>query len=227
MPLTLAFPLRPSFGRMVTAALIGGVAAGVVATLLQQVLLVPLIFAAEALETASAHVDQGWAPAAGFERAAATLLFNCLAGVGFGMLLSGAYALRGGVTWRQGILWALAGFVSFSVAPALGLPPELPGAHAAGLAARQGWWIATAAATAGGLAGLAFGRLPVKLAAIALLAAPHIVGAPRAAVGTSEVPVHMAHAFAAGSLATSAVFWLVLGLLVAWGLARTNEGKLD
>ena len=60
------------------------------------------------------------------------------------------------MTWRDGLLWGLAGFVVFTAAPGLGLPPELPGMPVAPLTARQTLWIATAAATAGGLCLLAF-----------------------------------------------------------------------
>jgi len=49
-----------------------------------------------------------------------------------------------------------AGFVAFSLAPAAGLPLGLPGMAAAALEARQIWWVCTVAATAAGLALLAF-----------------------------------------------------------------------
>ena len=55
----------------------------------------------------------------------------------------------------------MAGFAVFMLAPSLGLPPELPGMPAAELGPRQVWWLLTAAATAAGLALLAFRRTPV------------------------------------------------------------------
>ena len=125
-------PLGRSFGGLAMAALIGALVAGAIATALYQALLVPLILQAEALEVARDHASDIWTPVTGFQRAAFTLTFNCLAGLGFGLMLSAAYALCGNVTARRGMLWGLAGFVSFSLAPALGLPPELPGVHAAG-----------------------------------------------------------------------------------------------
>ena len=87
---------------------------------------------------------------------------NILTAIGFALLLTGVYAIRGRqVTWREGLLWGFAGFVVFTAAPGLGLPPELPGMPVAELTARQTWWIAAAAATAGGLwlAGLPFRSL--------------------------------------------------------------------
>ena len=56
--------------------------------------------------------------------------------------------------------WGLAGFAAFTLAPNLGLPPELPAMPAADLLARQAWWIGTVVATAAGLALIVFGRSP-------------------------------------------------------------------
>jgi predicted cobalt transporter CbtA len=38
---------------------------------------------------------------------------------------------------RRGLLWGLGGFAALHLAPAVGLPPELPGMASADLAARQ------------------------------------------------------------------------------------------
>jgi cobalt transporter subunit CbtA len=200
-------------------ALLAGIAAGVVVTILQQVFLVPLILHAETFELAGTLELAGHASAAadaGLRRAAYSLLFNCLGAVGFGLLLAGCYALRSGVTWPLGLLWGLAGFASFSLAPALGLPPELPGTQAADLAARQMWWVLTATTTAAGLACICFARpLTLKLLGVVLIAMPHIAGAPQTLEAHSAVPESMAHAFAIGSLAVSAVMWLILGCATA------------
>ena len=78
---------------------------------------------------------------------------------GFALLLVGAFAVSGRVvTARAGVLWGLAGFAAFSLAPAFGLPPELPGAVGADLWARQLWWIGTVAMTALGLGLVVFDR---------------------------------------------------------------------
>ena len=102
-------------------------------------------------------VTSEWEPEEGLQRNAFTVAANILTAIGFALLLTGVYAIRGRqVMWREGLLWGLAGFVVFTAAPGLGLPPELPGMAVAELTARQTWWIATAAATAGGLCLLAF-----------------------------------------------------------------------
>jgi cobalt transporter subunit CbtA len=164
----------------------------------------------------SDHGDHGggWAPADGAARLFFTFLANLVAGVGFALLLAAGMALRGKpVDARLGLLWGLAGFAACSLAPALGLPPEVPGAAVADLTARQTWWLATAAATAGGIALIAFApRWPLRaLGAVALLA-PHLVGAPHAPAGAQgAVPPELASHFVVWSLATAALFWALLG----------------
>jgi cobalt transporter subunit CbtA len=220
--------------RILLIAVIAGAVAGLAATALQGAKLWPLIAEAEQFEQASAtghqhgdgtvahsHDDE-WEPADGAERIAFTALFNILAGFGFALLLNGALLLRGTVARgapldvATGAMWGLAGFVCFALAPALGLPPELPGMAAADLLDRQVWWIATALASAGGLALIAFAR-PVALKALGILvlAAPHVIGAPHAHEA-GPVPAELAAQFVAASLVAAAVFWIVLGALSGW-----------
>ena len=148
-----------------------------------------------------------------------------MAAIGFGLLLGAGFALSGGaVGWRRGLLWGAAGFAIFALAPALGLPPELPGAEAAPLAARQGWWLATVLATGGGLALLVFDRrLALKGLAIVLIVLPHLLGAPQPEQHGGLAPAELARAFVAASLFTSALLWLVLGAVS--GLAFERLGK--
>ncbi|HEX2115429.1 MAG TPA: CbtA family protein [Alphaproteobacteria bacterium] len=218
--------------RILLVALIAGAVAGLVATLVQGARLWPLIAAAEQFEqggaashhhgdAAPAH-DHDWQPEDGAERIAFTALFNILAGFGFALLLNGALALRQTVLRgatpdiATGALWGLAGFVCFALAPALGLPPELPGMQAADLLDRQVWWAATALASAAGLALLAFARGAVwKVVGLVVLAAPHVIGAPYTHE-TGSVPAELAAQFVAASLVAAAVFWIVLGALSGW-----------
>ena len=213
--------------RIFGAALLAGLIAGLLVSLLQELRLVPLIAAAEGFEAAAhahgmmpgaahAHEAAGWAPADGAERRLFTWLANVVAAAGFGLLLTAAYGISGRpVDARRGLLWGLAGFAAFALAPALGLPPELPGAAAGDLYDRQVWWLATAAATSGGLALLAFAPAAfAKAAGIALIAAPHLVGAPAApADAAGSAPPELAAAFAVASLVTAGLFWAALGVL--------------
>jgi len=96
------------------------------------------------------------------------------------------------------------------------LPPELPGMAAADLVDRQVWWVATALASAAGLACLAFAR-PVwaKALGLVVLVIPHVVGAPRPA-DVGAVPAELAAEFVVASLLAAAMFWLVLGGVSGW-----------
>jgi cobalt transporter subunit CbtA len=216
--------------RILLTGLIAGTAAGLFAAGLQHLRLIPLIAAAEVYEAAGAHADHQhgqeaaaaeWQPAPGLERAGFTVLADVLAGIGFALLLAGGVALarlRGyPIDARRGLIWGAAGFAVFALAPAMGLPPELPGMQAAGLMARQEWWLLTAAATSLGLGLLVFARQPVvRIIGAAILVLPHLVGAPIAPHGASALPAELAAEFATASLATAALFWLLLGGLSGW-----------
>jgi cobalt transporter subunit CbtA len=140
------------------------------------------------------------------------------------LLLSAVSLLSGlPITSGNALLWGLCGFFAASLAPAAGLAPELPGMPAADLTARQLWWTFTVAAT--GLAILLLARKrswPWLLAALALIALPHVVGAPQPASEESSVPAALAANFVGTSLAVSALFWAMLGLALGWLLPKTT-----
>lgn len=151
---------------------------------------------------------------------------------GFGLLLAAAMAAaeargRAPATLRAGLVWGAAGWVAVQLAPALGLPPELPGMGAADLAARQAWWWATAATTALGIAMLAFGRgWPAVAGGLALVLALHVLGAPEPTALTGPAPPELAALFAARSLGAGLVAWLALGwAVVALGQGRAAEAR--
>lgn len=126
--------------------------------------------------------------------------------------------------WRQGLFWGLAGFAVFTLAPGLGLPPELPGTEAAPLAERQVWWLATAALTASALALIAFTRNPGWAAlAIVLLLLPHLAGAPQPAGHAALAPPELARRFLVTATATSLLFWVVLGTIAGWLYGRPTR----
>jgi cobalt transporter subunit CbtA len=231
------------FRRIFAAALGAGIGVGVLIAAIQQVSLVPMILQAEKYESgvvvphqhehgampalvgqANAHENHG-APMVAEDspwRPVFTWIATTLTSVGYALLLVGAFAVSGrAVDAREGLLWGLAGFVAFALAPAFGLPPELPGSVAADLLLRQSWWIATMAATALALGLMVFVRaawaIPVG---IALLAAPHLVGAPHPAEGSGLVPPELASEFAARSLGVNAIFWALLGLATGALYAR-------
>ena len=212
--------------RIVWLALVAGALAGALTTVAQLFTTVPLILAAETYEHAGtpdpagahAYGGHGDPQSAALARSAATLLFNVLAGIGFGLILSALLSWQAQVGIRQGLALGGAAFLAVTLAPALGLPPELPGTASAALSERQFWWIGTAVASSIGLALLVLGRgLWAKLAGIALLLLPHVIGAPHLDGGaTGGPPEVLQHRFIAASLGTTALFWLVLGTALGW-----------
>jgi cobalt transporter subunit CbtA len=168
-----------------------------------------------------------WEPRAGLERNSFTAAANILTATGFALVLAGIYALRGRpVTWHEGLLWGLGGFIVFTAAPGLGLPPELPGAAAAPLEARQIWWVATAAATAAGLGLLVFRRAAwAAILGLCLIASPHLIGAPKLPGLHADVSEALAHQFIVAVTLTSLLFWVLLGSLtsIAYGRFSARE----
>ncbi|ESX62074.1 cobalt transporter subunit CbtA [Mesorhizobium sp. LSHC422A00] len=167
-------------------------------------------------EAAAPAEDEGWAPADGFERFAFSVLANIVTGIGFALVLVAVSEFAGGIgNWRQGIFWGLAGFTVFTLAPGLGLPPELPAMPVADLLQRQIWWWATVVATAAGLGLIAFRKsLPLAILAVALIVAPHVVGAPQPDNYVTSIPEGLHHQFVVASTVTNLVFWLVLGAVI-------------
>jgi cobalt transporter subunit CbtA len=160
-------------------------------------------------------------------RAVFTFIATTLTAIGFALLLVGAYAVSGRqVDAREGLLWGIAGFAAFSLAPAFGLPPELPGSVAAELTVRQVWWVGTMAATLAGIGLLVFMPRPWAIAlAVVLLVAPHLIGVPHPREGAGPVPPELAATFAARSLGANAVLWALLGLATGALYARFGRAS--
>ncbi len=164
----------------------------------------------------------------GLPRLAFTALATLVSGVGYALLLGAVLVAAGRtVTPAEALKFGIGGFLAASLAPAIGLPPELPGIAAAALESRQLWWVATALATAIGLYLIAIRRGPAAIAiGLALLVAPHVWGAPHGPEEISAMPPVFAAQFAARSLAIGFAFWAVLGLAFgwAWGAVAGRTG---
>lgn len=168
---------------------------------------------------------EAWAPEDGVPRVFFTTAANVVAGFGFALLIVGGFALSGrGVDLPSGVLWGLGGFAVFTLAPGLGLPPELPGTAAADLGARQGWWLFAAIATAFGLWLMVFRRsVYAKAAGVIVMILPHAVGAPHPPALSNAVPPELAAHFVSSSIVAAAVFWVLLGVIAAFVYARLNK----
>lgn len=236
----------PFFRNIVFSAVLVGLIAGLAVSAMQAIGTTPLILQAETFESAGGeaapahshdaatpadhhHDAEAWAPADGFERNAYTIAANVLTSIGYALVLTALISLRstqGG--WREGLFWGLAGFAAVMLAPMIGLPPELPGSPAAALEARQLWWIATVAATAGGIALLAFKRAEpwAIILAVVLIVAPHVIGAPLPPEGEHALaPLPLERRFVVLATVTSFVFWLILGSLSGLFLKRFETAK--
>lgn len=228
--------------RVLMSALLAGLLAGLATALLQSVTTTPLILQAESFEAtapapahdhgagaaAHSHGDDAWAPADGIERVAFTTLASIVGTTGFALLLTAGFAMRGeAVDGRRGLLWGLAGFAAQTLSPSLGLPPEVPGSVAADLASRQLWWLAAVVTAAAGLWLLAFGRSTLwRIAGIAVLALPHLIGAPHPHGGEAGVaPPELAARFAATSIVISALSWALIGWLAGSFYARFGRSR--
>ena len=219
------------FRALMLVVLASGGLAGLALFAVQQFTVIPLIETAETYEAAGqhsavgmAHEDEGWQPRNGWERTSFTALTTMLSGIGFAALLFGSLSLTGRpINTRRGALWGLAAFACFGLAPALGLPPLPPGVAVAGLYQRQVWWVTTVAATALGLwllAGKGRNWL-LRIGGVACVTLPHLIGAP-AASGQNTVPAELIHRFTIASLATTGLFWLLLGTVGGF-LSSRNE----
>ena len=220
------------FNKIFLTALFSGVFAGLVLAGIQHFTVIPMIIEAETYETsgddsssdghsiadsAAEAEEEAWGPEDGAERTFFTATNSIIVGIGFGLLLAACYAIRRNIKWQYGILWGLAGFLAFHLAPSFGLPPELPGDAAAQLEQRQVWWVLTVLLTALGLWIIAFQPKPfLKLFGVALIALPHIFGAPQPEVHHGLAPESLRSAFKIASLATNAVFWIMLGVISAY-----------
>lgn len=223
--------------RILITALLTGAIAGLFLSAIQLAWVNPLILEAETYEQATSHDpaddhgvlaesdhEAGWAPGDGIERLAYTLLSNLLAAFAFALLLAAAFSLCGSIDWRKGLLWGIAGFAAVHLAPALGLPPELPGAASGDLSGRQIWWFAAAAGAASGLALVVFqSRAWWKLLGVALIAAPHLVGAPGGGGHPSTVPAELTSQFVAASLVSNFLFWIVIGASAGYFYRRLAD----
>ncbi|PQZ85144.1 MULTISPECIES: CbtA family protein [Pseudomonas] len=228
--------------RIAHTAGFAGLAAALLLTLLQSFWVAPLILQAEAFEQAPAatemphdhaagaaahsHDAEAWEPEDGWQRVLSTTGGNLVVAVGFALMLAGLYTLRAPTRTAQGLLWGLAGYATFVLAPTMGLPPELPGTAAADLAQRQVWWIGTAASTAAGIALIVFGRnWLLKALGVAILVVPHVIGAPQPQVHSMLAPEELEAQFKIASQLTNVAFWLALGLISAWLFRRNRDGQ--
>jgi cobalt transporter subunit CbtA len=219
-------------GRILLAVILSGIAAGLVMGLIQHVRLTPIILEAETFEhvahghsaEAHSHGDHGWSPANGVERTFYTTLASVVSAVGFGLLMVGvAFTFKIPFTRSNAWIWGLCGFLAVSLAPAISLPPELPGMPSADLNSRIFWWAGSVVMTAMGLASLYYVYVGKRAwsPAVTFLLWPHVIPVPQAvAEHGNKVPALLAIQFVTSSLAANLVMWLVLSIVMGFALQK-------
>ena len=185
-----------------------------------------LILAHNSAGTADAGHEQEWAPQDGIERTFYTSITTIITTIGFAFMLLAAMILSNApINAHAGLAWGMAGFVATGLAPALGLSPELPGAAAAEVVHRQLWWIGTATATAVALwLMLRQSSAAAIVIGLALICAPHIIGAPHPHEYASKVPSELTAHFASASLVVHAVAWALVGAITGYLWQRGQAG---
>lgn len=237
----LASPvIEAMFARILTSALFAGAAAGLIAALLQLVFVQPVLLTAELYETgqlvhsgaeSTVPTNQGLIRTT-LLRDGLSIVFTILLYTGYALILVPLMAVaqnRGTlISGRHGLVWGLCGFIAVHFAPGFSLAPEVPGVAAATLAFRQIWWFATVLAASIALWLIAFGRGWVVWAlAIALLVAPHAVGAPAPETFAQLVPTELGALFAARAFGVGMVAWVVLGGFAGNFWARGTSGESE
>jgi|TARA_B110000114_G_C15043357_1_gene378107 cobalt transporter subunit CbtA len=234
------------FRSIVLTALGVALIVGMFLSAVQALSVSPIITAAEVFEIAEpeaaiahsdghthAHNAQAWGPSDGIERVAFTVLSNVLSAFGFTLILLVCMCVardKGALTisWLRGLVWGLAGYLTFFVVPALGLTPEIPGMEAAVIEGRQSWWFLAVLSTGLGLAFLVFLLGVAKVFAVIIIAAPWVVGAPQPELHGFLHPDAQAVAtleglqtqFIYATALTNGLFWITLGGVTGYAAKR-------
>ena len=245
------------FSRIIYSSIVIGLVAGMLLTSLQVNSLKQIIVEAESYQGQAAglpadhgnsdqsdhghsdhaHADDFWVPAQGLQRNVYSFLANLLASTGFAAImlaLMNQFQLprKGNISWGQGGLWGLAGFAILFVAPAIGLPPEIPGTVSAALEHRQLWWALAVLSVAIGLGIFAFAAVRIKALGLLFLVIPYIVGAPQvdtpmfqhADPSVTQVLINLHRQFVIISTVVNLIFWLSLGLCCRFVFNRWFRG---
>jgi cobalt transporter subunit CbtA len=216
------------FKNIFVSAVVCGAIAGVLATVMQMLLVTPLLMEAELFETGqSMHFITDGSPESPIKhvdiwedpyRHLMTLCFNLVTFTGFGFILVAAMAFfqKRGFTLSkaEGIVAGVSGFIVFQLAPSVGLPPELPGTIGVTVGLKQTWWIITILSTTVGILLLFLDKHKVVSGiGIIFITIPHLIGHPKLETYFGVAPPELAAEFASRALAVSLIAWIILGVI--------------
>ncbi len=218
--------------RTISSAVVAGLLAGLFLFLVQRATVLPLIRAAETYESGRGAASQADSESA-FEkepiRSVSTLLGNMFVAIGFGLILTGIYALSGKYGWFSGLLWGAAGFATFHLGPAIIVPPAVPGMEVAALSLRQAGWLIAACSTGIGIALLAVFKGAARLVGIAFLLLPAALfrGLVTIPSATTSLPALAAldRVFVVRTIGGALLFWIVLGMLSGYLFAKGGNDE--
>ena len=216
------------FKNIFVSAVVCGAIAGVLATVMQMLLVTPLLMEAELFETGqSMHFITDGSPESPIKhvdiwedpyRHLMTLCFNLVTFTGFGFILIAAMAFfqKRGFTLSkaEGIVAGVSGFIVFQLAPSVGLPPELPGTIGVTVGLKQTWWIITILSSTVGILLLFLDKHKVVSGVgIIFITIPHLIGHPKLETYFGVAPPELAAEFASRALAVSLIAWIILGVI--------------
>ena len=209
------------FRNLVLSAFIIAIFAGLIFSAYQAFFITPIILSSEVYEVLepASHQIEAWSPEDGIERHTWSFATNFLLCFAYALILLSAMTVKTNITVIKGLYWGIAAYLTIFVAPALGLPPEIPGMEAAFLEGRQVWWIVTLIFTAVSLWMIAFQGLFYKGIGVVLITIPHIFGAPQSEshgfANTDPQAVEalttLWHQFIIQTSIANALLWLVIG----------------
>ncbi len=226
-------------------------------TVVQGIELIPLLHDSEARQLNSSsssvatdplnsqpsqsHDAQASPPAPSHERQLYTLLTNTIISWGYALVICATMALhhlhstRPPVTRASGLIWGLAGYIAFYVAPTMAIPPQTPaseifltdGLLSLSLPLQKTAWLAVSITTAAGIAGIYYAKGQKKLWGAAVLILPQLLLATLGSELTHSAmhPQHnnldakiasiTAASYSKIGYITNLLYWLVLGFLCA------------
>ncbi len=198
-------------GKIFLSALVAGLAAGLIMVVIQVVRLEPIIQAAEVFEAAGEPTSRTL-----FTR----LIPPLLTGAGFAIVMLGVSLLTNiPITKQNGLMWGICGFIAMALAPAIGLPPQLPGMPAIDLHTRQIWWVLTILATSAAIyLWIKAKDLWWRATAIIIAVAPQFFAPVNTAKTEGNLPASLAAEFVSTSLGANFVMWLAIGCFVSLAL---------
>lgn len=211
------------FRALVFSAVAAGCCGGLIVSTFQWAFVTPLILEAETFEGGVTIAGHGHA---GLDvgRTALTILATIVYACGMALILLGLMIVsRAKITVGSALAWGIGGFFAVALAPALGLPPVVPGIPEAPLPDRQIWWVGTVLVTAFGLWAIFGKKTPAWIAlGIAMILTPHLVGAPHPEIAESNVPAALAAQFVSASLAASALLWVCVSAFSGFAFDRLS-----